>query len=176
MVGGFALTPRWQHIDLVVHAQSALVQPQTARVLHDPDAVVTLFLYLVGNLVVTLGRGELVLAHSGIDALRSQLVRLMLAERGIQKTDGQKRLNPYLDTDQQRFLTSLPAAATTSDDILVACQVITVEFVRRARRLAQATGHPFPTHPFPTTLLRATVQHLRRHVGGTWPAPPAMDA
>ncbi|MGI8521753.1 MAG: nucleotidyltransferase domain-containing protein, partial [Nocardioides sp.] len=85
VVGGYALTTTWEHVDLIVHARSTWSPPDPCRILHDPhallterlrpvaigdpyypDGLVTLFLYLAGNLVVTLGRGELVVAHAGV--------------------------------------------------------------------------------------------------------------
>ncbi len=179
VVGGFSLTRSWEHVDLVVHALSGLGRPAPCRILHDPGGLledrrdvvpagkpwypagdVTLFLYFLGNLVVTLGRDELVLAHGGVGALRDLLVRLMLAENGVHKTDGQKRLNPYLTDDQRSELASLPTAALRADDVILACQAIRDAFVARARRLAEAVGEDFPEG-----LFVATDEHLRRELG-----------
>ncbi len=182
VVGGFALTAAWEHVDLVVHARAALRQPAPCRVLYDPerlleerpDAVpaghpyypaedVTLFLYLLGNLTVTLGRHELVVAHGGVGALRDLLVKVMLAENGVRKGDGQKRLNPHLTSEQRAVLEALPTPAVRAGEILGACRVIRDELVRRARRLAATTGNDFPEE-----LLTATDQHLARHLGEAW--------
>jgi hypothetical protein len=125
-----------------------------------PADDVTLFLYLVGNLVVTLRRDELVVAHGGVGALRELLVRLMLAENGVRKTDGQKRLNPYLSPEQRAVLETLPSPTVRAEDIVDACRRIHLEFVRRARALATHTGAAFPVD-----LLAATDEHLRRSLG-----------
>jgi hypothetical protein len=182
VVGGFALTSAWEHVDLVVHARSTLTQPDPCRILHDPERLleqrpagaaardayypaddVTLFLYLLGNLVVTLEREELVVSHGGVGALRDLLVRLMLAENGVHKTDGQKRLNPYLSAEQRGVLEALPTASVRADEIVRACREICVEYAARARRLAARVGEPFPEE-----LLAVTDAHLRRHLGRAW--------
>jgi hypothetical protein len=183
VVGGFALTAAWEHVDLVVHARSALTRPDPCRILLDPEGLlverldaaepvapcyptgdVTLFLYLLGNLAVTIGRGELVVAHAGVGALRDLLAKLMLAENGVHKADGQKRLNPYLSPRQRAVLESLPTPAVRGDEIIAACLVIRDEFVPRARRLAADTSQAFPE-----ALLEATDGHLRRELGEAWP-------
>jgi hypothetical protein len=186
VVGGFALTTTWEHVDLVVHTRSALARPAPCRVLHDPeglleeqrDAVlpgdpyyptedVTLFLYLLGNLVVVAGRGELVVALGGFGALRDLLVRLMLAENGVRKSDGQKRLNPCLSAEQRGVLESLPVPAVDLDKVVRACRRVCDEYVARAHRLAARTGAAFPEE-----LLAATDEHLRRHLGRLWSPDP----
>jgi hypothetical protein len=186
VVGGFCLTANWEHIDLVVHAASALGQPNPCRILHDPAGLleerldgitrgdpwfptdeVTLFLYLLGNLAVTLGRDELTVAQGGVGALRDLLVGLMLAENGVRKTDGQKRLNPYLTEAQRSELVSLPCAAADVAGIVAACLELRATFVGRARRLATRTGEQFPE-----ALLVATDAHLRRHLGEVWGSAP----
>jgi hypothetical protein len=182
VVGGFGVTQEWEHVDLVVHPRPTLGSPDPCRVLVDPDGLlverpgaaragptyypaddVTLFFYLLGNLVVTLGRGELVVAHGGVDALREILIRVMLAENGVHKSDGQKRLNPYLTVEQRRVLESLPTPRVSAEEIVRSCRAITTEFVDRARGLAENTGRQFPE-----ALLAATDEHLRRHLGGLW--------
>jgi hypothetical protein len=179
VVGGLALTTAWEHVDLVVHARSTLARPDPCRVLHDPEGLlderldpvapadpyypgddVTLFLYLLGNLVVTIGRGELLVAHGGVGALRDLLVKLMLAENGVHKADGQKRLDPYLTLEQRTALEALPTPGVRVDEIVQACRLVRDELVGRARRLAALTGAPFPEE-----LLAATDQHLARHLG-----------
>lgn len=190
IVGGFALTEAWEHIDFIVHARSEFQSPSVvSRPVYDPEGIlsppvtaeaapvgpfypddlVRLFLYLVGNLVVTLGRGELIIAHGGVNALRDQLIMLMLAENGIRKTDGNKRLNPYLTEGQRSLLEDLPAVPVAADAITRACRTISVDFVARARRLAETTGEQFPTE-----LLAATDRHLADHLSA-W-APIIEDA
>jgi hypothetical protein len=182
VVGGFALTTAWEHVDLVVQARSELSPPEPCRILHDPEGLleerrdvvargdpyypadeVRLFLYLLGNLVVVAGRGELVVAHGGVGALRDLLVRLMLAGNGVRKTDGQKRLNPYLSAGQRAVLESLPIPAVDLDEILGACRRVRDAYVARARELARTTGSSFPDD-----LATATERHLTRHLGTRW--------
>ena len=190
VVGGFALTAAWEHVDLVVHARSGLRRPDSCRVLHDPEGLlversgasgrgepfypaddVTLFLYLLGNLAVTLGRGELLVAHGGVGALRDLLIRLMLSESGVRKADGQKRVNPYLTPQQRAVLESLPTPAVRAGEIVAACLVTRDEFVVRARRLAADTGQEFPE-----VLLAATDEHLRRLLGEAWAPGQVVQA
>jgi hypothetical protein len=182
VVGGLALTRAWEHVDLVVHARSVLTRPDPCRVLYDPFGLleerieaqpagdpyypadeVTLFLYLLGNLAVVLQRGELVVAHGGVGALRDLLVRLMLAENGVRKNDGQKRLNPYLSAAQRSTLEGLPTPPVRTGEILRACAEIRDELVARARGLAGSTGSEFPEE-----LLAATDEHLYRQLGPAW--------
>jgi hypothetical protein len=57
---------------------------------------VNLYFYLLGNLAVVLGRGEVLLAMNGAAMRRDiGLVPVMLAENGVRKHDGRKRLNRY---------------------------------------------------------------------------------
>jgi hypothetical protein len=182
VLGGFALTTSWEHVDLVGHALSRLIPPDPCRVLYDPRGLleerpggpqpeapyypaneVTLFLYLLGNLTVTLGRDELVVAHGGVGALRDLLVRMMLAENGMRKSDGQKRLNPYLSAEQRAVLAGLPVPSVSAGEIVRACREIHDEYVDRSRLLASRTGDAFPER-----LLVATEDHLRQALGPSW--------
>jgi hypothetical protein len=59
-----------------------------------PADAVNLYFYLLGNLAVVLGRGEVLLAMNGAVMRRDiGLVPVMLAENGVRKHDGRKRLN-----------------------------------------------------------------------------------
>jgi len=191
IIGGFALTEAWEHVDFIVHERSAFQQPASSLPIYDPDELlvpatefspsagspyypagpVKFFLYLVGNLVVSLGRSELIVAHSGVNALRDQLVKLMLAENGIQKTDGNKRLNPYLTPQQKDLLEHLPTPPVSKTAITEACRAITADFVVRARLLAEATGNSFPDE-----LMAATDQHLSKHLDGWVPIENGLDS
>lgn len=113
--------------------------------------------------MVTQARRELVVAHGVVWALRDLLVQLMLAEQGIRKTDGQKRLNPYLSREQQLVLESLPSPEVEAVAITKACLSITREFVTRAKRLAITTSLEFPTE-----VLQATERHLQEYLGDAW--------
>lgn len=191
IIGGFALTQAWEHVDFIVHPRSTFQQPASNLPIYDPAkqlvvpgpapsstaspyypaGPVRFFLYLLGNLVVTLGRGELVVAHSGVNALRDQLIKLMLAENGIHKTDGNKRLNPYLTQHQLASLKQLPTPPVSEKAITEACRAITADFVPRARLLAEASGNAFPDE-----LLAATDQHLSKHLDDWLPITPESDA
>lgn len=189
IVGGFALTEAWEHIDFIVHTRSDFEQPASNLPIYDPDhllvtatapstarspyypaAPVRFFLYLVGNLVVSLGRGELLVAHSGVNALRDQLIKLMLAENGVRKRDGNKRLNPYLTQQQLDRLEHLPTPPVSEQAIIEACRAITADFIARARLLAETAGDSFPEE-----LLTATDRHLANHLDGWAPIDPGPD-
>ncbi len=183
LIGGLVLTTDWWHLDLILHPRSEF-DPHDVRGLrplydatgdllpadvvprapndgppHFPVKVVTLFLYFLGNLTVTFGRDELLVAHGGLTALRDLLIELMLAERGVRRVGGNKRLNPFLSDEQRTFLETIPAAATTPADITATARVISREFIRRGKLLAERTGATWPT-----ALEDAAIAHLRRHL------------
>ncbi|NYH85116.1 hypothetical protein SAMN05421678_11187 [Actinopolymorpha cephalotaxi] len=184
LIGGYALTKDWQHLDLILHpcgladprltddglplydstgdllpAEQAAPRPHAGEPFF-PDAAVTLCLYFLGNLVVTFGRNELTVAHSGINAIRDGLVQVMLAERGVRRRGGNKRLNPYLSAEQRTFLESIPAADVSEEGITATIRVLSREFIRRGRALAGRTGATWPEE-----LEDATIAHLQRHLG-----------
>lgn len=119
-----------------------------------------LFFYFLGNLVVALGRDERVVGNQGINVVRDQLIALMLAERGVRRTGGVKRLNAYLSDAQRATLEAIPAAGTDPADIIAANQYMCREFIRRGTALAQETGSPWPQ-----AFVDATLTHLSRHFG-----------
>jgi hypothetical protein len=185
IIGGYTLNSDWTHLDLVVHQRAGFDPAQAAPMvpLYDPagflpagmpepeditrpgqpyypDSVVNFFYYLLGNLVVTFGRQELIVAHGGIQALKDRLIELMLAERGIRKRGGQKRLNPFLSADQRRVLEAIPGAAVNEAEITAAIEFIAAEFIRRARNLARSTGSSWPQ-----LLHDATMYHLDSNLG-----------
>src|ERR1051326_6081804 len=163
VVGGYAITPDWMHLDIVCHVASRF-DPKTLRgcwPLFDrvgvlptevtpgpspkgdpyfPAGVVDFYYYLLGNLAVVLGRGEVLLAGNGAIMRRDVgLVPLMLAENGVQKYDGNKRLNPYLTDEQRAFLESLPPVAATRESVIEFDRLVAAEVSRRGRALAAAT-------------------------------------
>jgi predicted nucleotidyltransferase len=183
LVGGLGITPDWLHVDLVIHPLASFdrCQYDGVRVLFDRDGTlfpdgdqprkqgrpgtpywprqaVNLFFYFLGNLVTVLGRDERIVASQGIGAVRDQLIALMLAERGVRRTGGAKRLNAYLSTEQRAALEAVPAAGTDPADIIAANQHICREFIRRGTALAQRTGEPWPQE-----FVDATLSHLRNH-------------
>lgn len=184
VVGGYvAITPRWEHLDLVVHRASTFTPPTASRALFDPHRlalqpepareetgdpyypaeVVELFLYLLGVGTVTLGRGEILVAHAGVLALRDQLVAVMLGANGVRRSAGAKGLNRHLTEEQRATLIGLSIATPSSADILRTYHAITVVLVTQARSLAAQCGGTFPE-----TLLEATDAHLAREFGKAW--------
>jgi predicted nucleotidyltransferase len=183
LVGGLGITPDWLHVDLVIHSLSSFdrLQYDGVRVLFDrdgtlfpdgdqppkggrpgtpywPERAVNLFFYFLGNLVTVLGRDERIVANQGIGVLRDQLIALMLAERGVRRTGGVKRLNTYLSDEQRATLEAIPVAGSEPADIIAANQYMVREFIRRGTALAKETGDPWPQE-----LVDATLIHLRRH-------------
>ncbi len=184
-LGGYCITPDWLHIDLALHPRSGL-DPSTVEGMQPlfdrcgdllpaagtprpssggepffPSEVVDWFFYMFGNLVVVVGRNEAAWAMNGVITLRDTgLVPLMLAERGIRKTGGNKRLNPFLSREQQEVLLSLPPVAPTIDSVIDAELAIARDFIPRGQRLAGATGAVWP-QPFQD----ATVAHVERNLG-----------
>ena len=185
LVGGLGITPDWLHVDLFCHPLGSFdrLQYDGVRVLFDrdgtlfpggdiarqggrvgtpywPQGPVNLFFYFLGNLVTVLGRDERIVANQGISVTRDQLIALMLAERGVRRTGGAKRLNPFLSDEQRATLEAIPAAATDPADIIAANQYMCREFIRRGTALAEQLGEPWPTE-----FVDATLIHLRQHFG-----------
>ena len=183
MIGGFCLTPDWLHLDLILHPRSEL-DPHTVtgltplydgsgdllpkqpkpRVIFDkpyfPDQTIALFLYYLGNLPVGPGRGELVMMHGGIFTWRDLLIEVMLAENGVRKRGGKKRLNPLLTDEQRRVLESIPIPGMDMDDILDCLHVVTREILHRGKALARHTATPWPQ-----ALEDAAMANVHRHLG-----------
>lgn len=161
------LTPDWVHLDVIVHpASEDVVDDLPCLPLKDmrnrltpteggPDAPgepyfpsqqVRIFLYFMGNAVTVLHRAELIALSQGTAVMRDQyLVPLMLAENGVHKNDGAKRLNRYL-TDQQRdALAALPPITLVESDLRSAQEAIAIEYLARAHALARRCGADWPT-------------------------------
>ncbi|WP_433164698.1 nucleotidyltransferase domain-containing protein [Kribbella sp. CA-247076] len=185
LVGGLGITPDWLHVDLFCHPLNSFDRHQYdgIRVLFDrdgtlfpdgdiartggrpgapywPETVVNLFFYFLGNLVTVLGRDERIVANQGVGALRDQLIALMLAERGVRRTGGAKRLNALLSDEQRATLEAIPAAGSDPADVIKANQYLCREFIRRGTALAEQTGEHWPTE-----FVDATLTHLRQHFG-----------
>ena len=92
--------------------------------------------------------------------IRDQLIALMLAERGVRRTGGAKRLNAYLSAEQRATLAAIPAAGADPADIIAANQYMCREFIRRGTALAEQMGERWPAE-----FVAATLAHLRRHFG-----------
>jgi hypothetical protein len=182
LVGGLAITPDWLHVDLFFHGLAGFDRHEYdgLRVLFDrcslfpdgdqprvggrpgtpywPERTVTLFIYFLGNLVTVLGRDERIVANQGVGVLRDLLITLMLAERGVHRTGGAKRLNAYLSPEQRHCLEQIPTAGTSRSELLAANQYLSREFLTRARSLARETSTPWPE-----AFVTATLAHLHNH-------------
>jgi predicted nucleotidyltransferase len=183
LIGGLGITADWLHVDLIVHPLASFdrFQYDGVQVLFDrdgtlfpegdlapkggragepywPATTVNLFFYFLGNLVTVLGRDERIVANQGIGVVREQLVALMLAERGVRRNSGVKRLNPFLSDEQRATLESIPTAGTDPADIIAANQYICREFITRGTALAERTGGEWPTE-----FVDATLAHLQKH-------------
>jgi hypothetical protein len=119
-----------------------------------------LYHYLLGNLAVVLGRGEVLLAMNGAVMRRDiGLVPVMLAENGVRKHDGRKRLNRYLTASQLAFLESLPPLSASRDSVIRFDQLVAADLSARGRAMAERTGARWPAD-----LERATTAYLERCV------------
>jgi hypothetical protein len=188
VLGGYVITPEWLHLDLVFHQQSqcdasaltsvrplfdrtgALLPAERIPVADTPrdpyfpaDAyfpaeAVNLYFYLLGNLAVVLGRGEVLLAMNGAIMRRDVgLVPVMLAENGVRKHDGRKRLNRYLTASQVAFLESLPPLSASPDSVITFDKLVAADLIKRGRKLAEQTGSRWPAD-----LEEATASYLER--------------
>ncbi|GAA1611854.1 hypothetical protein GCM10009789_77760 [Kribbella sancticallisti] len=185
LVGGLGITPDWLHVDLFFQQLKEFDRHEYdgVRVLFDRDGSlfpdgdqaprggrpgtpylpgrdVNLFFYFLGNLVTVLGRDERIVSNQGLNAVRNQFIVLMLAERGVRRTGGAKRLNAYLSAEQRAFLEGMPSAGSDPADVIAANQYLCREFVRRGTALAERTGQPWPQ-----AFVDATLAHLRAHFG-----------
>lgn len=167
--GGFLfVTPEWIHVDVIVHGGEDFAQDEhPARVLldrggrmHDvpaspaemwgdpylPADQVRLYLYFMGVTVTVVHRGEwLALAQGAAGFRDSLLIPLMLAENGVRKTDGAKRLNRYLTDEQVAALQAIPPVGSDPERLIEAHTAIAREYLTRARRLAALLDEPWPT-------------------------------
>lgn len=188
VLGGFVITPEWLHLDMVFHRQSQCDPSAltSARPLFDrtgsllpaeriapgeppgepyfPADAVNLYLYLLGNLAVVLGRGEVLLAMNGAVIRRDVgLVPVMLAENGVRKHDGNKRLNRYLTASQLEVLESLPPLTARRDSVIRFDQLVAADLIKRGRALAERTGSPWPAD-----LELATTAYLKRSLDASF--------
>ena len=187
VLGGYVLTDRFRHLDLIVHAQltarslpaDELYHGHPSLVLYDPDRLlpppparaaaggayfpsdpVTFFFYLLHAFSVSMQRGELALARAGVPAVQDPLVAVMLAENGVRQRGGNKRLNRYLTAEQRDCLEQLPATDGSAAATIAAIAYLTREFIGRGRRLAKATGQAWPRD-----LETAALAHLHATLG-----------
>jgi hypothetical protein len=169
VAGGFLfVTPDWIHVDVIVHDTEDFAQDGfPARVLLDPLGLVReipasaeqmvgapylphdqvrLYLYFLGVTVTVVRRREWVALAQGAAGFRdSLLIPLMLAENGVRKTDGAKRLNRYLTDEQIAALQAIPPIGSDPEQLLAAHTAIAREYLARGRRLAAALEQPWPS-------------------------------
>lgn len=182
--GGFIfVTPDWIHVDVIVHAGQDFSQDEfPARVLLNPhglvreipasaeqmvgdpylpDDQIRLYLYFMGVTVTVIHRQEwLALAQGAAGFRDSLLIPLMLAENGVRKTDGAKRLNRYLTAEQIAALQVIPPIGSDPEQLIQAHTAIAREYLARARRLSARLDEPWPAE-----LEQASLDLWRRELG-----------
>jgi hypothetical protein len=182
--GGFIfVTPDWIHVDVIVHGSQDFSQDDfPARVLLDPGGLVRevpasaeqmigepfvphdqvrLYLYFMGVTVTVIHRREwLALAQGAAGFRDSLLIPLMLAENGVRKTDGAKRLNRYLTAEQIEAIQAIPPIGSDPEQLIDAHTAIAREYLARGRRLSAALDEPWPTE-----LEQASTDLWRRELG-----------
>lgn len=184
VAGGFIfVTPDWIHVDVIAHGNEGFSQDEfPVRVLLDPHGLVRdipasaeqmvadpylpldqvrLYLYFMGVTVTVIRRREwLALAQGAAGFRDSLLIPLMLAENGVRKSDGAKRLNRYLTAEQIAALQAIPPVGSDPDQLIEAHTAVAREYLTRGRRLAETLGEPWPTE-----LERASLDLWRRELG-----------
>jgi hypothetical protein len=68
----------------------------------------------------------------------------MLAENGVRKTDGAKRLNRYLTAEQIAAIEAIPPVGSDPGQLVEAHAAIAREYLTRARRLVALLGGSWP--------------------------------
>ena len=199
-IGGVCITRQWLHFDVIFHPRSA-VDPariegmvplfDKAGILPDgpvprpdhggapffPAAAVDMFLYMLGNMVATIGRDEVIPGSNGVVVVRDiALVGLLLAERGLKTTREHtfgnpfpftKRLRGYLTDEQNALLESLPPVRADRDSVIDGYMALARAFLPRARRLADATGARWPA-----AYEQATIEYFQAMLGADLGIPP----
>lgn len=184
VAGGYALTPEWVHVDVLLRRRSEFdpaVHAAGARPLFDregilaelppappvevdpwfPREAVDWFFYMLGNIVTVVGRDDAALAMLGVLTVRDTcLVPLFLAERGIKRRGGVKRLNHWLSAEQRAVLESLPPLVATAESVVDAQLHLARIFIHRGRALAERLGEAWPEE-----LEAATLRHVERGLG-----------
>ncbi len=146
------------------------IQPQgKTPETYAPSAEVVLrlskeFIRVLGLTPVGVGRAEWQLLMTGTELLRTMTLDLMLEENGVAPWDrgGALKRRPFLKAEQLAELDSLPPLSPEPGSILANQAALARIFLPRARRLAEATGAPWPE-----AFEQAMLEHLRREVGLT---------
>jgi predicted nucleotidyltransferase len=110
------------------------------------SGLVNEFIRVLGLAPVGMGRGEYIVALSGIELLRQMTLDLMLDENGVGPAErgGALRRNPFLTAEQRQELESVPPVWADRGALLAARESLARMFLPRARRLAQQIGMPWP--------------------------------
>ena len=125
-------------------------------------ALVEEFIRVLGLAPVGIGRGEHIVALSGVELLRQMALNLMLEENGVSQSDrgGALRRNPLLTAEQRGELESVPPVWAGRESILAAQARLARIFLPRARRLAANIGMAWPQ-----AFEDATRRHLEAELG-----------
>lgn len=167
LIGGVCLTADWRHFDLVMYPRSGfdLAAALDVRPLFDRDGLlpkapvcapivgqpffpadtVWLFFYFLGAFTVVIGRQEVALAAASAVNLRDAcLIPLLLAERGVLRRTGQKRLRSLLSDEQDDLLRALPLGGHDASSAIDAVVALARAFIPRARALCDEVGAEWP--------------------------------
>lgn len=177
-----AVTPEYLRFDLTVTVPDRLAGTKAAwRPLHDPDgfydrlperpperapdaakvaALVEEFWRILGLLPVGVGRGEYVVAVSGVGLLRDQLIALLIEAEAPPTPPGALHLSRVLPAEAMAILERLPPAAANRKSVIEASFALAAVFQAMARPLAARTGAPWPD-----ALEAAARDHIRRELG-----------
>lgn len=125
------------------------------------EALILEFLRVLGLGPVAVGRGEWIVAQQGHSLLRDMTVNLMLEGAGVPRSArGAKRLNVYLNPDQQAALEAITPPAANRESLLDSQAAIGHLFLGEARPIAARMGIPWPE-----AFEAATREHLRTELG-----------
>ena len=126
-----------------------------------PREAVDWFFYMLGNIVTVVGRDDAALAMLGVLTVRDTcLVPLLLAERGVVRRGGVKRMNYWLSPEQRQLIESVPPLVATVDSVVDAQLHLARIFIQRGRALALRVGAEWPAG-----LETATLRHVESGLG-----------
>jgi len=179
-----AITPDWQRFDLTFIEPAQLDRYDRRRLTplfnrgraeppmggadpyrtspHTLRALVEEFIRVLGLAPVGIGRGEHIVALSGVELLRQMALNLMLEENGVSLSDrgGALRRNPLLTAEQRLELESVPPIWADRAAIVAAQARLASIFLPRAQRLAERIGMAWPQ-----AFEDATRRHLEAELG-----------
>jgi predicted nucleotidyltransferase len=118
-------------------------QPNPATV----SALIREFLRVQGMGPVAIGRGEHLVALSGVEMLRQMTLDLMLEENRVSPAErgGALKRNPFLTDHQRGELEGMAPVAATREGLLAANMALAAIFLPRARRLAAEIDAEWPS-------------------------------